>query len=86
MLALTALGGWLLGVVSLAEPGPVQDRIITSAGAVLGANLGPFCLYGLSQFARERFPRPWLAIALRVAGAWLAAIALVMAALLTQAT
>ncbi len=80
-----AAAGWGLGVVSVPDPGPTRDWIITQAGAFLGAALGPFYLFGLSYYLRQRFPAKGVAVALRVAAAWLAAISLVMFALLVAA-
>ncbi len=80
-IALAALGGFLIGAVSIPDAGPARDRIITMSGSVVGANLGLLYIFGFAYVVRERYTWPWVAIAFRVAAAWLGAIALLMLAL-----
>lgn len=80
-IGLAGLGGYLIGDLSVPDPGPARDRLITMAGSMVGANLGLLYLFGLSTILKERFPWPWVPIAFRVAAAWLGAAALLMLAL-----
>lgn len=80
--ALLSLGaGALLGWASLPDAGPPRDRAFTMAGSVTGAALGLLYVAGGLDLLRDRLRAPWLAIALRVLAAWIAAIALLMLAL-----
>ncbi|MFV0409516.1 MAG: HupE/UreJ family protein [Paracoccus sp. (in: a-proteobacteria)] len=81
VLAITAISGWVIGIVSVPDPGPDRARIITLSGAFVGANLGLLYLWGTSQFIRERYPQVWIGIAFRIAAAWIGALALIMLAL-----
>ena len=76
-----AIGGWMIGALSVPDPGPLRDLLFTLSGSVVGANLGPLYIFGIRQAIQERFTQPWVAIAFRVAAAWLGAISLVMLAL-----
>ena len=76
-----AIGGWMIGALSVPDPGPLRDLLFTLSGSVVGANLGPLYIFGIRQAIQERFAQPWVAIAFRVAAAWLGAISLVMLAL-----
>ena len=80
-IALTAIGGVLIGSVSIPDDGPARDRIITMSGSVAGANLGLLYIFGMIHLIRERYTWPWVAIAFRVAAAWLGAISILMLAL-----
>lgn len=79
--ALLALGGGLIGQASIPDAGPLQDRIFTMAGSLTGASLGVAYIVGLIVVLRERVRAAWVPIGLRVAAAWVAAIALLMLAL-----
>lgn len=78
---LLVLGGGLIGQASIPGPGPVQDRIVTMAGAITGASLGLAYGVGLLVVLREKMRAPWVAIGLRVLAAWIAAVAALMLAL-----
>lgn len=78
---LVAIGGLLIGIVSVPDPGPLRDRVITMAGSLVGANIGFLYVFGIVLLIRERFAREWVRIALRIAAAWTGAISLVMLAL-----
>ena len=80
-LGFTCVGGVLIGIVSMPEPGPAQDRIITLAGSLVGANLGLLYLFGAAFYVRERFQQVWVGVALRIAAAWIGAVSIVMLAL-----
>lgn len=73
--------GLLLGWASVPEPGPAEDRLFTMAGSFTGVLLLTLYLAGALELTRERLAHPALAIAFRVAAAWIAAIALLMLAL-----
>ncbi len=80
-IALTAIGGLLIGSVSIPDDGPTRDRIITMSGSIVGANLGLLYIFGIIHLIQQRYTWAWVAIAFRVAAAWLGAIALLMLAL-----
>lgn len=80
-LVVALVGGVLIAMVSVPDPGPTRDRVITLAGSLVGANLGLLYLAGLTLLARQRDPRAWVRIGLRVAAAWVGAISLLMLAL-----
>lgn len=80
-LALVAIGGFLIGEASIPDDGPMRDRLFTMSGSMAGANIGLIYLFGIIHVARERYTWPWVAIAFRIAAAWLGAIALLMLAL-----
>ncbi len=80
-LAMIAVGGLFMGQVSIPDPGPERDRIITMSGSFVGANIGLLYVAGGVFFLKERYPQQWLQIGFRVAAAWLGAISLVMLAL-----
>ena len=73
--------GFLVGVASVPDPGPLRATIITLAGTILGANLLLLYATGAVVYLRRAFDRLWLWIGLRVLGSWLAAIAALMLAL-----
>ncbi len=77
-LAMAAVGGFLIGSISIPDDGPVRDRIITMSGSVVGANIGLLYIFGIIHVVRERYTWPWVDIAFRVAAAWLGAISLLM--------
>lgn len=79
--AITGFGGFLIGAASIPDDGPVRDRLLTMSGSMVGANIGILYLYGIVHEMRARFTWAWVAIAFRVAAAWVGAIALVMLAL-----
>ena len=80
-IALAGLGGVMIGLESVPDPGPTSDRVITMSGSIVGANVGVLYVSGLIVLIRERYTAAWIAIALRVVAAWLGAISLVMLAL-----
>jgi hydrogenase/urease accessory protein HupE len=80
-IGLVAVGGVLIGTVSVPDPGPIRDRVITMTGSIIGANIGLLYVFGLILFVREHYSWNWVGIALRVLAAWLGAISLVMLAL-----
>lgn len=82
VIAISAVGGIYMGVASLADPGPMRDRIITTLGAFVGANLGLLLIAGLPTIIQERYTWNWVPIAFRVAAAWIGAVSLIMLALL----
>ena len=87
VLICAALGGLLIGFVSVPDDGPARDRLFTMTGSIAGANIGLLYLYGISSVIQERFEQDWIGIGFRVLAAWLGAIALLMLALAySQAT
>lgn len=81
VLAMILLAGFLIGQVSIPDPGPTRDRIITMTGSYVGANIGLLWLTAGAISIKERFTQDWVKIAFRIVAAWLGAISLVMLAL-----
>lgn len=80
-LLLTCLIGGLIGLLSTPEPGPMRATIFTLAGSIVGANLLLLYLSSGIGFLREKIRKPWLQLGLRIAAAWLGAVAMMMTAL-----
>lgn len=78
---LASAGGLLIGLLSTPDPGPRAATIITLAGSFVGANLALFYVSGALGWLRERFTQHWVEVGLRVAAAWIAAVAVLMGAL-----
>lgn len=73
--------GFFVGCVSLADPGPFAAMAFTTFGSLVGANLLFFCIAGGLVGLQEKVNWQWIPIAIRVAGSWIAAVSLLMAAL-----
>ena len=84
-LVFSSVCGFLIGVLSTPDPGPLNDTIITLAGSFVGANIVLIYASGGIGSLQERFTQQWMHVGLRVVAAWIAAIS-VLAALLTLAT
>ncbi len=80
--AVAAVGGICIGAVSLSDPGQLRDRVITTLGAIVGANIGLLYIFVGQHFLRERYSWTWVTIAFRIAAAWIGAVSLLMLALL----
>lgn len=80
-LALCAWIGLFLGLASTPDEGPAWPAIVTLAGSFAGANLALLYLAFAVGSLRERFTATWVVIGLRIAAAWLTAIATLMFAL-----
>jgi len=78
---LVAIGGVLIGIASVPDPGPTRDRVITMCGTMFGANVGFLYVSGFLAVFRERYMWNGFGIALRIVSAWLGAISLIMLAL-----
>lgn len=81
MLSPVAGLGVLIGAALLPEPGPPIDVIVTTAGGASVAIAGVLALCGLYDMVPERLHGPVLATSLRIAAAWLCAVAAMLAAL-----
>jgi hydrogenase/urease accessory protein HupE len=81
-IVLCAWIGLFLGVASAPDEGPAWPSIVTLAGSFTGANLALLHLVFAVGWLRERFAAKWVHIGLRIAAAWLTAIACLMLALL----
>ncbi|GAB5499911.1 MAG: hypothetical protein PsegKO_22220 [Pseudohongiellaceae bacterium] len=77
---LTGITGFLLGLESIPEPGPVLDVIITTFGALVGIHY--LIMYGANgvDYIWRRWQTRITGIGIRVAGSWLTAIAALMLA------
>ena len=65
-IALSAIGGVLIGSVSVPDDGEMRDRIFTMSGSIVGAFIGLLYIVGLIFVIRERYTWPWVGTALRV--------------------
>lgn len=74
-------GGFLIGDASIPDDGPMQDRLFTMSGSIVGANLALLYVFGATQWINERYRHPSVGIVFRVAAAWAGAISLLMLAL-----
>ncbi len=77
----TIAAGLLIGAVSIPDPGPVRDRIMTVLGSFVGANVGLLYLAGGGLVFLEKYPARWAAALLRSASAVMCTIATVLLAL-----
>lgn len=77
-LLLAAVGGFYVGAVSIPDPGPVRDRIITVSGSFVGANLAALYVFGAVVYAKEKAKAPWLGTALRTVAGGAAVVAAVL--------
>lgn len=82
--AFSSVCGFLIGVLSTPDPGPLNDTIITLAGSFVGANIALIYASGGIGWLQERFIQQWMHVGLRVVAAWIATIS-VLAALLALA-
>lgn len=80
-LGLSTAAGGLIGLAAIPDPGPLPATMVTIAGSWIGANLVLFYASAGVGRLRDRFPRPWLRIGLRVLASWIGAIACLMFAL-----
>ena len=80
-LAVATVAGVLLGAAAVPDSGPVRDRVITMAGSFAGVALLVLYLAGSVDLLQSRVADPATAISLRVAAAWIAAVATIMLAL-----
>jgi uncharacterized RDD family membrane protein YckC len=83
-LSFSGVCGFLIGVLSTPDPGPLSDTIITLSGSFVGANLALIYAVGGIGWLHERYSQQWVRIGLRVVAAWIAAIS-VLSALLALA-
>lgn len=79
-IALAGGAGLLLGIVSTPDPGTLQDTAITLFGSLAGVTVGLLYAAGGLSWLLDRFHQPAVRVGLRVAAAWVAAIALLMTA------
>ncbi len=80
-LAFSGVCGFLIGVLSTPDPGPLNDTIITLSGSFVGANLALIYAAGGIGWLQERYNQQWVRIGLRVVAAWIAAISVLSALL-----
>lgn len=75
-----ALGGLLIGLGSLPEPGSLGAVVITLVGALVGAPFMMLCIAAVAETVRERLRPSWTDTIARVVGAWVIAIATLLLA------
>lgn len=77
---LSLIAGGVIGVVSIPDPGPLRDRIITVSGSFVGANVGLLYIVGGVITLREKLSVAGVNLSLRLLSASLAAWAAVLLA------
>lgn len=81
-LALVALAagvaGFLIGAVSIPDPGPTRDRIITVTGSFVGANIALLYVLGAALFIRERNASAWVGAVFRSVAGLICAMAIAL--------
>jgi hypothetical protein len=82
LLPLCAVIGFLLGQGALPDPGALSARAVTLAGALVSILATPLVLHGLCALALGRLRRAVVTTGLRIAQAWILAIALLLLAFL----
>lgn len=85
-IALAGIAGVLIGLVSTPDDGPFRAAAITLLGSFVGANLVLLYAAGGVGWLQERVRAAWMRIGLRVAAAWIAAIAALLLALAVAST
>lgn len=79
--AAAGASGFLIGLVSIPDTGPVRATVITLSGSFVGASvLLLYCIGGLF-WLQEKATWSWVPIGFRVAAAWISAIAALLLAL-----
>jgi hydrogenase/urease accessory protein HupE len=78
------VAGLLGGYVSWPDPGPPSDMFFSGLGAIAGSILIVIIAGGGIELLKVKTGWPWLAIAVRVAGSWIAAISVLLGALLVR--
>lgn len=79
--AAAGASGFLIGLASIPDPGPMRATIVTLSGSFVGASvLLLYCIGGLF-WLREKATWSWVPIGFRVAAAWISAIAALLLAL-----
>lgn len=81
-----AFTGMCIGLASMPDPGSFDAEMFTIAGSLLSANAALYYVSAGVRLLNRRFSWPWLPIAFRVAGSWIAAIALLLCALTLRMT
>lgn len=85
LLALLLLGiacGLPSGYLCWPEPGAKGDMMFTALGGIIGSVLIIIVVAGIIEAIWQAAKWPWLPIAVRVAGSWIAAISVLLGALL----
>jgi hydrogenase/urease accessory protein HupE len=72
--------GFLVGRVSLADPGPLAAVVFTTSGAFLGAHMLFFLVTAGLFKLKDKIYWPSMPVAFRVAGSWISAISILLAA------
>ncbi len=75
-----AVGGLVVGLGSLPEPGPMRAVAITLAGSLAGAPFMMLCIAAVAESIRQRLRSSWTDTIACVAAAWVTAIATLLLA------
>lgn len=76
--------GLFSGYLSWPDPGAAGDMLFSALGAILGSVLIVIVVAGAVEALWQAVRWPWLPIAVRVAGSWIAAISVLLGALLLR--
>lgn len=83
IIGVAAICGFFVGIGSRPDDGSFNALAFTITGSAFGAMLAVILFTSLITALREKVSAAWLTIALRVVAAWLAAIAAMLAALVS---
>ncbi|WP_149866489.1 hypothetical protein [Tropicimonas marinistellae] len=86
LLVVTAAVGGLVGIASTPDSGPLRATVMTLSGSFIGMLALVFYTSAAISALRRRTERAYVEIGLRILSAWIAAIAVMMAALAITAS
>lgn len=78
--------GVLSGHAAWPDPGPMSDMLYSSAGAIIGSIVFVILVAGSAEMFWLKTRWAWITVAVRVAGSWITAIAVLLGALLFRAS
>lgn len=85
LMVVGAVCGIAAGLVSWPDAGKLDAVLMTAFGAVVGSFLLVMMIAAVVEVIRLKVSLPWLPIAIRVAGAWVTAVAMLLGALTFKA-
>lgn len=78
--------GVLSGLAAWPDPGPLSDMLYSGAGAIIGSIVIVILVAGSAELFWLKTGWAWIKVAVRVAGSWITAIAVLLGALLLRAS
>ncbi len=82
LMAVGSVSGVAAGLVAWPDAGKLDAMLMTAFGAVIGSFLLVMLIAAVVEIVRLKVSLTWLPIAIRVAGAWVTAVAMLLGALL----